>query len=152
MMTTSRTRAVVLLGTTFFLGLAVGGVGMAVADKSKEDRAPERICEVRSRQVCFWAEELALSPDQQEQVLQVYRRSETVIDSIHATVRPSMDSVYQTIRPRVDSLRSALREQVRPLLTPTQRETYDSTVQAMDERRRQGRDHGGNGGTPRARP
>ena len=146
MTTTSTTRAVVLLGAAFLLGLVAGGGAMMWTDKSGRGPGDRDRCEVRHRLVCFWAEELQLTADQQESLLSVYRTGEATVDSIHKTIRPAMDSLYQLIRPSVDSQRLGLREQVRPLLTPEQREKYDSSVTAWDAQRRQGRDR--NNGTP----
>lgn len=157
MTTTSTTRAVVLLGAAFLLGLVAGGGAMRLTDKSGRGPGDRDRCEVRHRQVCFWAEELQLTTEQQERLLAQYREGEVRLDSIHGLIRPQMDSLYQLVRPAVDSQRMVFREQFRPLLTPEQREKYDSTVAAMDEQRRQSRDRntgepGGPGGPPRGRP
>ena len=76
------------------------------------------------------------------------------MDSLQGTIRPAMDSLFQTIRPGVDSQRHAIRDLIRPILTPEQREKYDSVNTAMDEQRRQARErgNGGPGGPPRGRP
>lgn len=158
MTTTSTTRAVVLLGAAFLIGLVAGGLGMTMLD-GRGDRGRDRDrCEVRNRSVCFWAEELQLTTEQQERLLTHYREGEVRLDSIHGLIRPQMDSLYQTIRPQVDSHRATFREGFRPLLTPEQREKYDSATAAMDEQRRQYRERGGGpsgssqGGPPRGRP
>src|SRR5690606_40325777 len=109
------------------------------------------------RSVCMWADALQLSRDQQEQLVAVYRQGEVAIDSIQRQIRPPIDSIYQTIRPAIDSQRIQLREQVKALLTPEQREKYDSTTTAWDEQRRQNRDRqpggpGPQGGPSRDRP
>jgi Spy/CpxP family protein refolding chaperone len=157
MTTTSTTRAVVLLGAAFLLGLVAGGVAMQVMDKTGGRPGNRRDCEVRHQRVCYWAGELQLTTEQQESMLNVYREGEARMDSLQKTIRPAMDSLYQTIRPGVDSQRHVIRDQIRPLLTPEQRETYDSVNTAMDEQRRQGRERnnggpGGPGGPPRGRP
>lgn len=150
-MTTSRTRAFSLLGAAFLLGLVAGGVGMQVFGPSGKRDRDRPDCAVRSGRVCFWAEELQLTPDQQERLVEVYKVGEVTLDSIQRTIRPSMDSLYQTIRPRVDSVRSSIRDMVRPLLTPVQREKYDSISHAMDESRRRDRERTANGGPSRDR-
>jgi len=152
--TTSKTRAVVLLGAAFSIGLTVGALAMAVANREQDGRRHDSSCTVRSGRVCFWAGMLQLTSDQQDSLVKIYRSSESATDSIHGTIRPAMDSIYQTIRPRVDSQRTILREEVRSILTPIQREKYDSTTHAYDEERRRGRDgnNKGNGGPPRGRP
>lgn len=157
MTTTSKTRAVVLLGAAFLLGAVAGGAAMELMDNSGRGPGDRNRCEVRNRQVCFWAEELQLTTAQQESLLTHYREGEVRLDSIHGLIRPQMDSLYQTIRPQVDSHRATFREGFRPLLTPEQRAKYDSATTAMDEQRRQNRERGtsgpgGPGGPPRGRP
>jgi hypothetical protein len=153
-MTTSTTRAVVLLGATFLLGLVVGGVGTRALSDTDHRRGERRDCAVRSGRVCMWAGVLQLTPDQQESLLNVYRQGEPTFDSIYRSIRPPVDSIYQLVRPAIDSQRHAIREMVRPLLTPEQRAKYDSINTADDEQRRQGRErgNGGPGGPPRGRP
>lgn len=155
MTTTSTTRAMVLLGAAFLVGLVAGGAAMKAMDKSGGRSGDRRNCEVRHQRVCFWAGELQLTTEQQESMLGVYRQGEASMDSIQRTIRPAMDSLYQTIRPSVDSQRHVIRDLVRPLLTPEQREKYDSVNTAVDEQRRQGRERnngGAPGGAPRGRP
>ena len=157
MTTTSKTRAVVLLGAAFLLGAVAGGFGMKMTGKSgRRDRGPDR-CEVRHRMVCGWADALQLTTEQQEAMLAVYRGDEPGLDSIFGQIRPQTDSLYDLIRPAVDSHRMAFREKLRPLLTPEQREKYDSVNTFRDEERRQMRERtaggpGGPGGPPRGRP
>lgn len=150
-MITSRTRAFVLLGAAFLLGLVAGGVGMQALDASgKRDRdRPE--CAVRHPRVCRWAAELQLTTEQQENLLQVYRDAEAKMDSIYRPIHAPVDSIYQTVKPRVDSLRGSIREMVRPLLTPLQREKYDSVNAAYDENRRRDRERAPTGGPSRDR-
>jgi hypothetical protein len=155
MTTTSTTRAVALLGAAFLLGLVAGGVAMQLVDRSDDHRGDRRNCAVRNGRVCMWASVLQLTTEQQEGMLQVYRDGEPQFDSIYRTIRPEVDSLYQLVQPAVDSQRHAVRDLVRPLLTPEQRELYDSVNTADDERRRQARNNGspgGPGGPSRGRP
>ena len=157
MTTTSKTRAVAVLGAAFLLGAVAGGAAMQLMDRPDGRGGDHRRCEVRHQRVCYWAGELQLTTAQQESMLNVYREGEVRMDSLQRTIRPGMDSLYQLIRPGVDSQRHAIRDQIRPLLTPEQREKYDSVNTAMDEQRRQGRERnsggpGGPGGPPRGRP
>ena len=151
-MSTSRTRAFVLLGTAFALGAVAGGAGMTAAKKSDRGRGDANgDCVVKNRRVCYWVGELQLTPEQQEGMLEVYRDGEREMEAIQATIRPAIDSIYQTVRPAVDSQRHSLADRVRPLLTTPQRERYDSIVNAFDELRRNGRDRTPNGQPPRDR-
>jgi Spy/CpxP family protein refolding chaperone len=158
MTTTSKTRAVALLGAAFLLGAVAGGAAMQLRENPGEHRGDRRNCAVRNGRVCMWASVLQLTTEQQEQMLQVYRDGEPKFDSIYRPIQPPVDSIYQLVRPAVDSQRHAIRDQIRPLLTPEQREKYDSVNTADDERRRQARSNGGPGGPsgpggpPRGRP
>jgi hypothetical protein len=155
MTTTSTTRAVVLLGAAFLLGLVTGGTAMRLRDTGDDHRDGRRECAVRSGRVCMWASVLQLTTEQQEAMLQVYRDNEPRFDSIYRTIRPTVDSLYQGILPAVDAQRHAVRDQIRPLLTPEQRARYDSVNTVDDDRRRQGYSNGGPGGPggpPRGRP
>lgn len=151
----SKTRAMVLLGAAFLIGLAAGGAAMRWMGRSDHDRDDRRNCAVRSGRVCMWASVLQLTTEQQEGMLQVYRDNEPRFDSIYRSIRPAVDSLYQGILPAVDAQRHAVRELIRPLLTPEQRAKYDSVNTQDDERRRQGVPNGGPGGPggpPRGRP
>lgn len=150
-MITSRARAFTLLGGAFIVGLAAGAVLMATFGKDGKRPGNRPECAVRNGRVCFWAEQLQLTKDQQDSLVAVYHVGEVQLDSLQKLIRPPMDSIYQTIRPRVDSVRSSIREMVRPLLTPVQREKYDSISRAMDENRRRDRDRNQPGGPPRDR-
>lgn len=155
MTTTSKTRAVVLLGASFLLGLVAGGAAMQWTERSDRDHDDRRSCAVRSGRVCMWASVLQLTTEQQEGMLQVYRDNEPRFDSIYRTIRPVVDSMYRGIQPAVDAQRHAVREMIRPLLTPEQRARYDSINTVDDDRRRQGFPNGGPGmpgGPPRGRP
>lgn len=142
----------VLLGAAFSIGLTVGALAMAVTTRSDDRRRDDSSCTVRSGRVCYWAGVLQLTPDQQESLVRIYRVNEAATDSITHTVRPAIDSIYQTIRSRVDSQRTILRDEVRSVLTPIQREKYDSSTHAYDESRRKGRDRNAQGGPSRDRP
>jgi hypothetical protein len=151
-MITSRTRAFTLLGAAFLVGAVAGGVAMDAYDGKDRDERDFPECDVQHPRVCRWAEELQLSAEQQEDLLQVYRDAEVQMDSIHRSIRTPVDSIYQTVRPRVDSLRGTIRDRVRPLLTPDQRVKYDSVNAVWDENRRKDRERNPNGGPPRGRP
>jgi hypothetical protein len=76
------------------------------------------------------------------------------MDSLSKLIRPAIDSLFQTIRPAVDLRRAQTRTEIGVLLTPPQRERYDSMNRADDEQRKKMRDqgtpqpNGGGGGGP----
>jgi hypothetical protein len=151
-MITSRTRAFTLLAAAFVLGGVAGGIAMRSLGATGERDRDRPECDVRHPRVCRWASELQLTTEQQEGMLQVYRDAEARMDSIYRPIHAPVDSIYQTVKPRVDSLRVSIREMIRPLLTPVQREKYDSVNAAYDENRRRDRERSPNGGPPRGRP
>jgi hypothetical protein len=65
------------------------------------------------------------------------------MDSLSKLIRPAVDSLFQTIRPAVELRRDQTRNEIRALLTPPQRERYDSMNRADDEQRKKMRDQGG---------
>jgi len=70
-------------------------------------------------------------------------------DSIYKLIRPAVDSLFQTIRPAVEARREQTRSEIGALLTPPQRQKYDSMNHADDEQRKKAREQGGpspNGG------
>jgi len=145
-MITSRTRAVVLLGAAFALGLAAGGAGMAMATRTGTVEIDRRGNGGRG---AGWMRELQLSDTQRDSVDSLYRQGYKGMDSIVRRIRPQTDSLFATIRPELDARRALTRDEVRKLLTAPQLERYDSMVRASDEQRRRSWDQRGNGGSPR---
>ena len=133
-MTTSRTRAVVLLGVAFLLGAGAGALLL---------QAPERRGDVRGGpggRGPDWMRELDLDATQMDSVRAIYSRGECAMDSVRVQLRTPMDSLFELIRPEVEARRTALRQEVRALLSPTQQERYDSMVQHSDSVRRRMRE------------
>ncbi len=148
-MITSRTRAVVLLGAAFALGLAAGGAGMAMATRSGKVELDRRGNGGRNGGSAGWMRELDLSDTQRDSVDSLYRQGYKGMDSIIRRIRPQTDSLFATIRPDLDARRALTRDEVRKLLTAPQLERYDSMVRASDEQRRRSWDQRGSGGPPR---
>jgi hypothetical protein len=133
--TTSRTRAVFLLGAAFIVGLALGGAAVAMTSGKKGPGRGPGGFDGRGG-VPGWMRVLDLSPDVRDSVLALYRCDGVEIDSIHRSIRPTMDSIYRLIKPAVDARRAETRAQVRAILNPVQQERYDSIVQSQDDQRR----------------
>jgi hypothetical protein len=149
-MTTSRTRAMVLLGLAFGLGLFAGGAGMAVAARSGKVEIDRRDTNGRGGGP-GWMRELGLTEPQRDSIMGIYRRDGQGVDSLMRRIRPQTDSLYDLIRPEVDARRAETRRVVRSLLTPIQQERYDSMVQAYDAERQKMREQSRSGqGGPRA--
>ena len=149
-MTTSRTRAMVLLGLAFGLGLFAGGAGMAVAARAGKVEIDRRGSGNRGGGP-GWMRELGLNDTQRDSIMGIYRRDGQGVDSLMRSIRPQTDSLYDLIRPEVDARRAETRREVRLLLTPIQQERYDSMVRAYDAERQKMREQSRSGqGGPRA--
>lgn len=146
-MTTSRTRAVLLLGTAFALGFIAGGAGMAAAARSGKVDIDHR--GRGGRDGMAWLRELDVTQAQRDTITAIYRRDGAEIESLMARIRPQTDSLFERIRPQVETRRAETRREVRTLLLPPQQERYDSMVRAYDEQRRKMREtnRSGSGGS-----
>jgi Spy/CpxP family protein refolding chaperone len=143
-MTASRTRAMLLLGLAFGLGLFAGGAGMAVAARSGKVEIDRRGTNGRGGG-WGWMRELDLSETQRDSIMGIYRRDGEGVDSLMRSIRPQTDSLFDLIRPEVDARRAETRRQVRTILTPIQQERYDSMVQAYDAERQKMREQSRSG-------
>jgi hypothetical protein len=132
--TTSRTRAVVLLGAVFLLGAGAGALLLQATDRRVEGRGGP------GGRGPDWMRELDLDATQMDSVRAIYSRGECAMDSVRMQLRAPMDSLFELIRPEVDARRTAMRQDVRALLSPTQQERYDSMVQQSDSMRRRMRE------------
>lgn len=133
-MTTSRTRAVALLGVVFLLGAAVGALFLKTGDRRAEGRGGP------GGRGPDWMRELDLDATQMDSVRAIYSRGECAMDSVRVQLKAPMDSLFELIRPEVEARRTVMRQEVRALLSPTQQERYDSMVQHSDSVRRRMRE------------
>lgn len=133
-MTTSRTRAVVLLGVAFLLGIGVGVLWFKLGGRQGGARS------VQGGRGPSWMRELDLDATQMDSVRAIYSRGECAMDSIRVRLKTPMDSLFELIRPEVEARRAVMRQEVRALLSPTQQERYDSMVQQSDSTRRRMRE------------
>lgn len=139
-MITSRTRAVVLLGASFLLGLAAGGAGVAMAARSGKVDLERRGPGGPGGPRVGWMGVLDLSVEVRDSVQAIYRLRECGMDSVFKRIRPQTDSLFEIIRSDVEARRELTRSHVRALLSPPQKERYDSIVRSDDENRRQQRE------------
>lgn len=144
-----RNRAFVLLAAAFSIGLLLGGtILMAATRAGKADflwRGEHR--ETRGGgpgggPAAWIARELELTAATRDSADSIYRRMAEEMDSLRARIRPQVDSLYEIIRPDVEARRQHMRTEIRALLTPPQREKYDSIVTKDDENRRRMREQG----------
>lgn len=154
-MIASRSRAMTLLGLAFVLGLIVGGGVVVQAVRSgNAGWAWRGHSGGRPGAGSYGASldrklHLNLEPAKRDSITAIACRGLAAMDSLRTPLRQPMDSLFQTIRPVVELRRAQARTEIRSLLTPPQRERYDSMNRADDEQRKKMRDQGGsslNGG------
>lgn len=108
--------------------IAVAGVGFALGALTTNytHRAPRREARGREGYAAYLAQHLELDSAQ--------------ADSVRATLeryRPAMRAVFDQVRPQMDSLRQQMRTDINSVLTPDQRQRFDSLLvreRAMRER------------------
>ena len=122
-------KATVLVILVFLLGIALGAVGMRVAEQKvwgggdrREDRGrtsgPGRMVEQLTR-------ELALTQEQQQQ-----------LNSILEETRKQYETTYTTIRPQMEQTRQEGRGRIRSMLTPEQLPKFEGYLRRIDEERK----------------
>jgi Spy/CpxP family protein refolding chaperone len=121
----SKLWAIALLIAVAAAGFALGAL---TTDYSHRGRDPER--RGRESYASHLAAELALDSAQTDSVRAVLAR-----------YRPAMRAVFDQVRPQMDSLRQQMHNDINQLLTPDQRQRFDSLLvreRAMRERAAQG--------------
>jgi hypothetical protein len=161
--TTSRTRAMGLLAVAFAFGLIVGGASIAMAARGgkatwiwRGGRGPSR-----GNNNVDWGTRLdqrlhlGLAPATRDSVSAIWKRGMTVLDSIQQPIAPALDSirrqvdsVWQRVAPAVKERRDQTRQEIEALLSPLQKEKYDSMNTADDAQRKEIHDQGARGGPP----
>jgi Spy/CpxP family protein refolding chaperone len=120
-------KATVLVILVFLLGIALGAVGMRVAEQKvwgerRDDRGrmggSARIVEQLTR-------ELALTPEQQQQ-----------LNSILEDTRKKYEATYSAIRPQMEQARQEGRTHIRSMLTPEQLPKFEAYLRRIDEERK----------------
>lgn len=120
-------KATVLVIFVFLLGIALGAVGMRMAEKRvwgdrREDRGraggPARMVESLTQ-------ELALTAEQQQQLTSILEDS-----------RKKYEATYTTIRPQMEQTRQEGRARIRAMLTPTQLPKFEEYLKRIDEERK----------------
>ena len=120
-------KATVLVILVFLLGIALGAVGMRVAEqKVWGDRRDERgRAGGSSRMVEQLTRELALTQEQQQQ-----------LNSILEETRKQYETTYTTIRPQMEQTRQEGRGRIRSMLTPEQLPKFEGYLRRIDEERK----------------
>jgi hypothetical protein len=124
-------KAALLVIVVFLLGIALGAVGMRVAEQKvfgerRDERSrvggPARMVEQLTR-------ELALTAEQQQQ-----------LNSILEDTRKMYEATYAPIRPQMEQTRQEGRARIRAMLTPTQLPKFEEYLRRIDEERKK-REH-----------
>lgn len=110
-----RWRAAALLVAVFLVGLLAGSGVAAWADRSEDGGRRGRGA---GGYLARLADELELTPVQQDSVRAVLDRYE-----------PAFDSLWRETRPRFETLRAGVRSDIRTHLNPEQRTEYDALVE-----------------------
>ena len=120
-------KAAGLVILVFVLGIALGAVGMRVAEqKVWGDRSdnrgrgggPARFVEQLTK-------DLSLTTEQQQQ-----------LNSILEDTRKNYDSIYAPIRPQIEQARQDGRGRIRAMLNPQQAAKFDEILKKIDEDRK----------------
>ena len=123
-MSSSRSKATLLLAATFLGGLLVGSGGMALLDRPD---GPPRGGRRSDWYLGHLQKELDLSAAQRDSVRAVLDR-----------YGPRMDSLMQEIRPRLDTLRGGMRTEIERFLDQRQRNEFEKMRQHFARERQAG--------------
>ncbi len=120
-------KATVLVILVFLLGIALGAVGMRVAEqKVWGERRDERGRMGKStRMVDQLTKDLALTPEQQQQLA-----------AILEDTRKKYEAAYVGIRPQMEQARQEGRARIRTMLTPEQLPKFEEVLRRIDEERK----------------
>ncbi|MCL4524131.1 MAG: hypothetical protein M1453_07455 [Acidobacteria bacterium] len=120
-------KATVLVILVFLLGLALGAVGMRVAEQRVfgERRDERSRMSGPGRMVEQLTQELTLTPEQQQK-----------LNSILDETRKQYEVTYSTIRPQMEQTRQEGRARIRSMLTPSQLPKFEEYLRRIDEERK----------------
>ena len=125
--TTAKRKAALWVGAVFLLGAMLGGVlGFLFAHRPvNAANAPLSEPERRARRVAQLTQELALTPQQAQQLDGILLQRHTETKAIHDQLDAQMNQV-----------REKGRAQVRTILTPEQLPKFETFLKRMDEERK----------------
>lgn len=118
-------KAALLVTGVFLLGIALGAVGMHLAEGKVWGRSEERSRMGPGRVVERLTQELALTPDQQQQLTTILEET-----------RKKFDTINSSIRPQIEQARHEGRVRIRSMLTPEQLPKFEEYLRRMDEERK----------------
>jgi Spy/CpxP family protein refolding chaperone len=119
-----------LWAIALLIAVAGAGFGLGAVTTDYTHRPPPREGRSREGYAAHLARELALDSAQADSVRGILQR-----------YRPAMRAVFDQVRPQMDSVRRQMQTDIHNLLTPDQRQRFDSLLvreRAMRERAAQG--------------
>lgn len=122
-------KAVLLVFVLFLLGVAVGGLGTyAVTTRvlAARPQPPATLTHNPGQVVARFTRELALTPDQQNQIQVIFNDTRGKYAQLHERLDPEYEQVRQQGRQRI-----------RQILTPEQLPKFEELLRQLDEERRQ---------------
>ena len=120
-------KAVLLVFVLFLLGVAVGGLGTyAVTTRVLAARPQMGLAHNPGQVMARFTRELALTPDQQNQ-----------IQSIFNDTRGKYAQLHERLDPEYEQVRQQGRQRIRQVLTPEQLPKFEELLRQLDEERRQ---------------
>ena len=133
-------RAALLVIAVFLLGVALGGLGVWLAasrdltsasgQPSESAKSGEKGQSYRTRIVEQLTRELALTPEQQQQLAAILEETKA---KYHA--------LYEQIRPQREEVRQQGRQRIRAILMPEQLPKFEEWLRRVDEERKKKEKH-----------
>jgi Spy/CpxP family protein refolding chaperone len=121
-------KAILLVVVLFLLGVAIGSVGTyAVTTRVlAAHAAPPGLAHNPGQTMALFTRELALTPDQQNQ-----------IQAIFGDTRSKYAQLHERLDPEYEQVRQQGRQRIRQMLTPEQLPKFEELLRQLDEERRQ---------------
>lgn len=117
-----RLKGAVLLLVAFLLGVAVGGLGMALyRARTGWWESPQGVARFQASLVRRLTRDLDLRPEQRQQVEAILREA-----------GEQFARLREEIRPRYREIRTQTRERIRGLLDPDQRARFETLMERWD--------------------
>ena len=120
-------KATVLVVLLFLLGIALGAVGMRVAEQKVwgDRRDDHGRMGGAARFVEQLTQEVGLTAAQQQQLYTILEET-----------RKKYEATYTTIRPQMEQIRQEGRSRIRTMLTPQQLPKFEGYLKRIDEERK----------------
>jgi len=121
-------KAILLVVVLFLLGVAIGSVGTyAVTTRvlAAHPQPQPGLAHNPGQTMAMFTRELALTPDQQNQ-----------IQAIFSDTRAKYGQLHERLDPEYEQVRQQGRQRIRQVLTPDQLPKFEELLRQLDEQRR----------------